>query len=153
MANFVFNMALGRAVELYRRVSLNDPASSKLVVVAITTSATDAALKDEDNLQAILDRTDTDEVTNTNYVRKTFDDTQLAGTAPDDVGDFWEIKTPDVIWTNVGPGTSWTDLIFNYDGPGTNQAVNFVPLTQHDFVVVPNDTDVTAIVPAFFRAS
>lgn len=153
MASFVYNISLGRAVEFYQRVDLGDPSTALLVVTAINTSAGDATLKDLDTFQQIIDRVDTNEVTNTGYTRKSFNAAGLAATNPDDVSDVWELDVGDITWAAVQAGTSWTDLIFNYNQQGNNVAANFTPMTQHDFNITPDGSDITAVVNVFFRAS
>lgn len=156
MADQVFNIALGRVVELYNRVDTNDPANSALIIVILATAGieTDAVLKDKDDLAAVLAGT-TNEVTNTNYARKTLTDADLVAFAPDDANDRTDLDIPEQTWTAVAAGDGWNDLLVCYDndtGAGTD--ANIVPLTQHDFVVTPDGSDITAQIAAagFFRA-
>ncbi len=156
MADQVFNIALGRVAELYNRVDQNDPTNAALIVVAIDTSASDATLKDLDTLSAVLGDGNTAEVTNTNYARKVLTDSDIAAFAPDDANDRVDLDIPDQTWTGVAAGDSWTDLLICYDndtGGGTD--ANIVPMTQHDFAVTPDGSDITAQVDAngFYRAS
>jgi hypothetical protein len=95
MANFPYNIALGRAVELYNRVDSNDPANSALIVAVINTTATDATLRDLDTLSAVLANANTAEVTNTNYARKVLTDADIVAFAPDDANDRTDIDIPD----------------------------------------------------------
>jgi len=157
MADQVFNIALGRVAELYNRVDLNDPTNAALIVAVLATSGieSDAVLKDKDDLAAVVAGA-TNEVTNTNYARKTLVDSDLVAFAPDDVNDRVDLDIPDQTWTAVASGDGWNDLLVCYDsdtGAGTD--ANIVPLTQHDFVVVPDGSDITAQVDSagFFRAS
>ena len=85
MADFIFNIAKGRVVEYYNRVKGNDPTNSALIIVVIDANGdTDATMKDRDELAALLGGT-ANEVTNTNYARKTLTDAELAALpAPDD---------------------------------------------------------------------
>jgi hypothetical protein len=49
-----------------------------------------------------------------------------------------------------------TDLIICYDNDSTGGTdANLVPLTQHDFAITPDGSDVTAVINAagFFRAT
>lgn len=156
MADQVYNIALGRVVELYNRVDSNDPTNSALIVAVINTSATDATLKDLDTLALILGDANTAEVTNTNYARKTLTDTDLTAFAPDDVNDRVDLDIPDQTWSSVAAGTAWTDFLVCYDGDtGAGTDANIVPLTQHDFAVTPDGSDITAQIATagFFRAS
>jgi len=157
MADFVFNIAKGRVVEYYNRVKANDPANSALIIVVIDANGdSDATMKDRDDLSALLGGT-ANEVTNTNYARKTLTDSDLAALpAPDDTNDRFDIDLPDQTWTAVAAGTAWTDLLVCYDPDttgGTDSTI--IPLTLHDFAVTPDGSDITAQIAAagFFRAS
>lgn len=157
MADFVFNVAKGRVVELYNRVESNDPTNSALIIVVIDANGdTDATMKDRDDLAALLGGT-ANEVTNTNYARKVLTDSDLAALpAPDHTNDRYDIDIPDQTWTAVAAGTAWTDLLVCYDSDTTGGTdSNIIPLTCHDFAVTPDGSDITAQVPAagFFRAS
>ena len=157
MADQVFNIALGRVAELYNRVDLNDPANSALIVVVLATTGieTDAVLKDKDDLAAVVSGT-TNEVTNTNYARKVLTDADIVAFAPDDTNDRVDLDIPDQTWTAVAAGDGWNDLLVCYDSDTTaGTDANIVPLTMHDFVVVPDGSDITAQIAAagFYRAS
>lgn len=156
MADFVFNIAKGRVAELYNRVDANDPANSALIIVIIDANGdTDAAMKDRDDLAALLGGT-ANEVTNTNYARKTLTDADLVAFAPDDTNDRVDLDIPDQTWTGVAAGTAWTDALVCYDNDttgGTDSSI--APLTCHDFAVTPSGGDITMQVNAagFYRAS
>lgn len=157
MANQVFNIALGRVAELYNRVDLSDPTNAVLVIVILATAGieSDAVLKDKDDLAAVVAGT-TNEVTNTGYARKVLSDADIVAFAPDDTNDRVDLDIPDQTWTAVAAGDGWNDLLVCYDADstgGTDAAI--VPLTQHDFVVVPDGSDITAQIAAagFYRAS
>ncbi len=154
MPDFVYNISLGRGVEFYNRIDTNDPANAVFVIVAIVTTATDATLRDLDTLSAVLADANTAEATNTNYARITLDDTDLTAFAPDDANDRIDLDFADQTWTGVAAGDNWTDLVVCYDsdsGAGTD--ANIVPLTQHDFAVTPDGSDITAQVNNFLRAA
>lgn len=156
MADFVFNIAKGRVAELFNRVKSNDPANSALIIVVIDANGdTDATMKDRDDLAALLGGT-ANEVTNTNYARKTLTDADLSSISPDDTNDRMDLDIPDQTWGAVAAGTAWTDLLVCYDPDttgGTDSAI--IPLTCHDFPVTPDGSDITAQINAsgFFRAS
>ena len=157
MADQVFNIALGRVAELYNRVDLNDPANSALIIAVLATSGieTDAVLKDKDDLAAVVSGT-TNEVTNSGYARKVLTDADIVAFAPDDTNDRVDLDIPDQIWTAVAAGDGWNDLLVCYDSDTTvGTDANIVPLTMHDFVVVPDGSDITAQIAAagFYRAS
>jgi len=156
LANFIFNRSLGRVAEFYVRIDGNDPANSAFIIIIWNTSATDAVLKDLDDVAAIEADVNTAEVTNTGYVRKTLTDADLVAFAPDDTNDRVDLDIPDQTWTAVAAGTAWTDFSVNYDSDttvGTDSAV--IPCTFHDFSVTPDGSDITAQIAAagFYRAS
>lgn len=158
MGDFVFNVAKGRVAELYNRVKTNDPGPSGLMVVAINTSETDGNLKDLDTLAAVLANGNTAEVTNSGYARKILIDSDLNALSPDDSNDRMDLDFADQAWSAVGAGDGWTDLIVCYvpdvGSPMTPDSA-IIPLTQHDFAITPDGSDVTAQLNAagFYRAS
>ena len=157
MADFVYNIAKGRVAELYNRVDTNDPANAAFIIVVLATSGleSDATLKDKDDLAAVVSGT-TNEVTNTNYARKTLTDADLVAFAPDDTNDRVDLDFPDQTWTSVAAGDGWSKFLVCYDSDTTaGTDANIVPLTAHDFVVTPDGSSITATINAagFFRAS
>jgi hypothetical protein len=157
MGNFVFNIAKGRVAEFYNRVDGNDPTNSALVIVVLATSGleSDATLLDMDTLAAVVAGT-TNEVTNTNYARKTLTDADLAALAADDTNDRMDLDFADQTWTAVAAGDGWSKLLVCYDSDTTGGADSaIIPLTAHDFVVTPDGSDITALIntAGFFRAS
>lgn len=156
MGDFVFNVAKGRVAELYNRVKTNDPTNAALILVAINTTATDATLKDLDTLALVLADGDTAEVTNTNYARKVLVDSDLNALAPDDTNDRMDLDFADPTWATILAGDAWTDILICYDPDTTGGADSaIIPLTQHDFSITPDGSDVTAQLNAagFYRAS
>lgn len=155
MADFVFNMAKGRVVELFNRVDTNDPTNSVLVIVPVDVAAvTDATIKDFDTLSAVLGGGVTERTTG-GWNRKTLSDADITFPAPDDTNDRFDIDIADQTWTSVTAGAV-TDLIICYDNDSTGGTdANLIPLTQHDFAITPDGSDVTAVIAAagFFRAS
>ena len=157
MADFVFNIAKGRVAEFYVRIDGNDPANSAFIILILATSGieTDAVLKDVDTVTALVAGT-TNEVTNSGYARKTLTDADLTAFAPDDTNDRVDLDIPDQTWTAVAAGDGWNDFVVAYDNDTTTGTdANVVPCTQHDFVVTPDGSDITAQIAAagFFRAS
>lgn len=156
MADFVYNISKGRVAELYNRVDSNDPANSALIITVFDMGATtDATLKDLDTLQAVIDDANSAERTTNGWARKTLTDADIVAFAPDDANDRVDLDIPDQTWTAVSSGAS-TDLVINYDNDTTGGTdTNIVPLTQHDFAVTPDGSDVVAQIAAagFFRAS
>lgn len=155
MADFAYNIALGRVVEYAARVEANDPTNSAFIVVALVAGGvSDATLKDLNDLSAVLG-TAANEATNTNYARKTLANGSLTITV-DDTNDRAEVDFADQTWSAVAAGDVWTDLIIAYDSDTTGGTdSNIVPMTQHDFALTPDGSDVTAQLNAvgFFRAA
>jgi hypothetical protein len=146
VADFIYNIAKGRFVELYNRVDTNDPANSALIVLVLATSGieTDAVLKDKDTVSDVVSGT-TNEVTNTNYVRKTLTDADIVAFAPDDTNDRADVDIPDQTWTGVAAGDGWNDFVIAYDNDTTGGTdANLTPLVQLDFVATPDGSDITA---------
>jgi hypothetical protein len=159
MADLVFNVAKGRVAELYRRVDINDPANSAIIIALLAASGieTDAVLRDKDTLSDLVSGT-TNEATNTGYGRKTLTDADIVAFAPDDTNDRVDLDIPDQTWTGVAnDGTGAIgDLVTNYDNDTTADTdANIEPMTLHDFSLTPDGSDITAQVAAagFYRAS
>ena len=157
MADFVFNISKGRVAELYNRVDTNDPANSALIVIVLATSGleADSVLQDVDTVTALVAGT-TNEVTNTNYARKTLTDAEIGALTPDDTNNRMDVDIPDQTWTAVAAGDGWSKLVVCYDNDTTGGTdSNLIPLTAHDFVVTPDGSDITAQINSagFFRAS
>lgn len=157
MADFVYNRAKGRGTEWVERVNANDPTNSAVIIMVLATSGieTDAVLKDKDDFAAVVSGT-TNEVTNAGYARKTLDQAGGLVITYDDTNDRVDIDMPDQTWTAVAAGDGWNDLVTGYDSDttaGTDSAI--LPWTQHDFVVTPDGSDISAQISAsgFFRAS
>jgi len=153
MPNFVHNRSKGRATEFAERVNANDPTNSIFTLEAVNTTATDATLQDLDDFAAIEADANTAEVTNSGYARKTFANGTLTITY-DDTNDRTAVDVADQTWTAVAAGTAWTDLVTGYDSDstaGTDSAV--LPMTQHDFAITPDGSDITATIADFYRAA
>ncbi len=158
MADFVFNIALGRVNEYVNRVDSNDPTNSALIIVALKASGleADATLRDYDTLSALLAAAN-DEATNTGYARKTITDSSIAMGTPDDTNNRLDADIADQVWTAVQTsGGAWGKLLVCYDSDTTGGTdANIIPLTAHDFTVTPDGSDITAQVNAsgFYRAA
>ena len=157
MADQIFNIGLGRVAELYNRVDLSDPTNAVLTILILATSGieSDAALKDLDTVTALVAGA-TNEVTNSGYARKELSDADIVAFAPDDGNDRVDLDIPDQTFTAIVAGDGWNDLVICYDSDSTGGTdANIVPLTMHDFVVVPDGSDITAQIAAagFYRAS
>jgi hypothetical protein len=156
VANYCFNIAKGRVAEFYNRVENNDPSTSALIVVVLASSGLEAqsVLQDKDDLAAVVAGA-TNEVTGTGWNRKTLTDTELASfPAPDDTNDRYSVQVPTFNWTpSLGADTS-ASLVICYDADTTGGTdANIIPLTHHDFAVIPDGNQVVVSVGDFFRAS
>ena len=145
MSSFRFNVALGREVEFYNRVDTNDPANSALIMVVLAAVGleSDDLLRDYDTLSAIL-AASTNEVTNTNYARKTLTDANLSAYTVDDSSDLVTLTLPSQTFSSIAAGDSWRKVLVCYDGDTTSGTdANIIPVTAHDLLV-----NGAAIVPA-----
>lgn len=153
MANFTFNVAKGRTVELYNRVKANDPSTSALIIVPLETAGLEAqsVLEDYDTLSALLAAANNEQTT---LGRKTLTDAELAALpAPDDTNNRFDIDLPDITWA-ASAGNAISAILVCYDAnTGSGTDADIVPLTYHDFAATPDGTDIVATTTAFFRAS
>ena len=153
MATIVCNIARGRVAELYRRVKLNDPANSAIIIVPLLTAGleTDAVLADKETLAALLSGT-TDE--QTTMGRKALTDADLAAVpSPDHTNDRMDISLPTVVWASA-TGGAISKLVVCYD-PDTTTGTDAskIPLTVMDFVQTPSGVNITMTGGVFYRAS
>lgn len=157
MGDLVFNRGLGRGTEWVERVNANDPTNSIIIIMVLATSGveSDATLRDKDTFADVVSGA-TNEVTNTNYARKTLDNSGGLTVTYDDTNDRVDVDCPDQTWTAVGAGDGWNDVVFGYDSDSTGGADSAIlPWTLHDFVATPDGSDITMQVPTdgFFRAT
>jgi hypothetical protein len=150
MANFVFNIAKGRAVELYNRVDINDPGTSTITVVVLESSGLEAqsALEDSLTLAEVLDGTTNEQTT---MGRKSLTDTDLAAFTNDTTNNRNDLDLPDQTWTGA-TGNAVGALVICYN-PTAGADSTIIPLSHHDFAVTPDGSDITAQIAVFFRAS
>jgi hypothetical protein len=158
MADFIYNISKGRFVEFANLINANTLPNSALIIALFNTTATDATLKDLDTIALVEADANTAELTsgtNANYARKTLTDAGAVITVTtDDTNDRQDVDVPDQTWTALGAGTAITDLVFAYDNDtaaGTD--ANLVPISQHDFAITPDGSDITATIAVFARAS
>lgn len=160
MADFAFNIAKGRAVELANRVINNDPASAGMVIVLIAATGveSDAVIEDKNSLADMVSGA-TNEATNTGYAREYYTDASNPPTVTvDDTNDWVQIDVPDKTWTglaNDGTGAISDAAICYVPDTGTPVDANIIPLSWHDFAVSPDGSDVTLQtgVNGFYRAA
>lgn len=157
MGDIVFNVAKGKVNELHDRVDGDDPSPSALIVVLLKVVASDATLKDQATLAAVLAGGST-EADFTNYARKTLTNVDIGPSVADNTNDRREADIADQTWTAAGGASnnSLVKLLVCYDantGAGTD--TDIVPLTAHDFVITTNGGDITAQINAagYYRAS
>jgi len=144
MADFVFNVAKGKAAE-----KIADSAANVGVMI-IKTAETDAALKDRTTLADVL--AGNTEADFTNYARKI----ALTGTVTvDQTNDRVDVSIPNQTWTSAGGALNNTTakLIVFYEESAADSGR--IPLTAHDFVVTTDGSDLTIQFNAagFYRAS
>lgn len=152
MANYVCNIAKGRAAELWNRVDKSDPSTSRIVVVPLSASGTEAEGKDAATLTAFL-ATAANEQTE-GWSRKTLTAAEIPSIVADNTEDRMEVTTPAVLWTAPTAGKNTTGLVFCYDpktGEGTDEEV--VPLVHLDFAVTADGNDVELKSGEIYRAS
>jgi hypothetical protein len=149
MGNFVANRSKGRFVEFGERVNANDPTNSVLVLDVLATSGveSDATLLDKDAFSDLVSGA-TNFVTQSS-IRKTIDQSGGITITYDDTNDRVDVDIPDQTWTAVAAGDGWNDLVVGYDSDSTGGTdANIVFVSQHDFVVTPDGSDITAVIAA-----
>jgi hypothetical protein len=158
VADFTFNIALGRAVELVNRVKTGDPAGSSLIVVALAASGleSDAVLRDKDTLADVVAGTTNEVPVGNGYARKSIVAADLNPVVPDDANDRVDLDIPDQTWTSVLVASGgWSKLVICYKPAAASTDAQIIPLTAHDFAITPDGTDIVAQISAagFFRAA
>ena len=153
MADFIFNVAKGRGIQLLKNVKDNDPAAAVIRIYAIVTTDTDDDLKGADTMAAVIALSNTAYATNTGYSQLTDDGSDLTLTL-NDTADVYDAILADQTFSSVDAGDNWTDLIVAYDPDGLGTDASCIPLFNADFVVTPNGGDIVANFPAtyFYRA-
>lgn len=157
MADFVFNIAKGRAGALIQQVKDGSPADSRLVVVPLETSGleADATLKDYNELDALLGGASNEQTT---MGRKYVTAADITLTV-DDTNDRLDVDMADITWTGA-TGNAISALLVCYipDGNvsgGVSADTAVIPLSKHDFTITPDGSDITAQINSagFYRAS
>ena len=136
MAGFSFNIAKGREVELHNRVDGDDPTNSALIVVVLAHAGLEAddVLRDYDTLSAILAASN-NEVTNTNYARKTLTQADLTAASVDDTTNLVTLPLATQTFTNIAFGDSWRKLLICYDSDTTGGTdANIIPVKAFDLI-------------------
>lgn len=143
MANFVFNIARGSIAEKVR-----DGANIQILVLATAGIEADDTLNNADTVTALVSGT-TNEVTNGGYARKSIANGSITLTV-DDTANTVTVDVADQTWTGIAAGDGWNDAVVCEDVGGADGTR--VPLTQHDFVLTPDGSDITATIANFFSA-
>lgn len=145
MADLVFNIALGKVASLAALPAANDA----LIAVPIETAGIvgDGAMRDYDNLQALLAGASNEQTT---MGRRTLTGVTVA---VDDAADRVSIDAADIVWAGA-TGNPVSAIVICYDPDTTTGTdADLIPLTKHDWVIVPDGSDVTATVADFYRAA
>jgi hypothetical protein len=145
VATIVFNTALGRVAYLASLPAANDG----LIAVPIETTGivSDATMRDYHDLQTLLAGASNEQTTMGRKpltgVTVTFDDTN----------DRVSVDAADIVWTGA-TGNAISAIVICYDPDTTTGTdADLIPLTKHDFSVVPDGSDIAATVADFFRAN
>ncbi len=146
MANFVFNIAKGKAAYYAGLPAAND----SLVIVPLETSGleTDAVLIDKDSLADVLAGATNEQTT---MGRKTASGVTVT---VDDANDRVDVDMADVTWS-AATGNAVSKLVVCYKPDTASSDSDMIPLSAHDFVVTPNGGDIAALIATagFYRAS
>lgn len=147
MADFVFNIAKGRVRNYCDLAAANDA----IIVIPIEASGVEAddTLNNYDDVLTLLAASNNEQST---MGRKTITSVTIT---VDDTNNRVDCDVADQVWTGA-TGNAVSDLIFAYD-PDTTSGTDstLVPLTNHDFSVTPDGSDITAQINSagFFRAA
>lgn len=159
MPDFVYNQAKGKASQWAAQINANEPTNSifEIRLLAATGVQADSVLIDLDNFEALVAGA-TNFATNTGATPKKIDNTGLITITVDDTNDRTDVAMPNVTFTalaNDGTGAV-SDVVIGFDTDSTGGTdAGIVPVTQHDFAVTPDGSDVTVqfATAGFFRAS
>lgn len=154
MATLTFNISKGRVAELHNRVKVGDPSAARLYVIPISRGAvSDATMVDVDDFAALVTAGVTERTTN-GWNRKTLAAADLSVVTPDDTNDRMALDAIDFTWTAVASGGgAITDLVICYASVASPTNAQLLPMTNHDFAITPDGSDVTATVADYFRAT
>lgn len=154
MADFAFNIAKGRAIELVTRVKNGDPAAARLYAIPVDVAAvTDATIKDLDDFAAIITAGVTERTTG-GWARITLAAADITALSPDDVNDRYDADVIDLNFGAVTGGTAAsTDVIICYASVGAPTNAQLLPVSQHDMAFTPDGSVLIDQVAVFYRAS
>lgn len=146
MADFVFNIAKGKEVQYFENVDLGSPANSRIIVVPLEATGleADAALKDHNDLNALLAGSSNEQTT---MGRKTLTGADITITV-DDANERVDVDVSDITWA-AAAGNAIGALLFCYDADNTaGTDANIVPVCKVTFVVTPDGSDIVAQINA-----
>jgi hypothetical protein len=145
VANIVFNIALGKVAYYASLPAANDA----LIAVPIETTGIvgDATMRDYDDLQTLLAGASNEQTT---MGRKTLSGVTVT---VDDTNDRVALDSADIVWTGV-TGNAISAIVICYDPDATaGTDADLIPLTKHDFAIMPDGSDIAATVADFYRAA
>jgi hypothetical protein len=142
VADFVFNIAKGRAGQLMKNVDDGSPANSRLILIPYNATDTDDAIGDCDTVAAVEALSSTAEVSANGWNRKTLAAADVTITV-DDTNNRIDVDiVNDQNWTPTASAV--TDLLLAYDDDNTaGTDSNLVPLLWFDFAITPDGSQVT----------
>ena len=147
MADFVFNVAKGRAAHLASLPAANDG----LIAVPLEAVGleTDAGLKDKGSLSAVLAGSTNEQTT---MGRKALTGVVVA---VDNANDWAWVDAADFTWSDATGADVAAIVVCYVPDVGVSADTAIIPLTKHDFAVEPSGADVIALVNAsgLYRAS
>lgn len=160
MANFSFDIALGREVEFHNRVNDNDPANSALILVVLANSGleADSVLRTYATLSALLAAA-SNEATNTNYARKTLADADIVAPTVNTTTHKVSVTFSNQTFATILAGDSWRKLLLCIDMDTTaGTDANIIPVCAFDLLkdgvaVTPNGNNIIVAAPTGYLIS
>lgn len=152
MANYVFNIAKGRAIELFNRVDANEPTNAAILLIPLSASDTEANRQDDATVEAFLAAAPNEQTEG--WSRKTLTDADIAAIAVDNANNRFPATIPAVKWTAPTSGKNTTGLLVAYDADTTGGTdANLIPLCHLDMAVTADGNDVEVNAGDVIRAS
>lgn len=147
MANGSFDVALGREVELYNRVLLDDPLLATLMLVVLANGVeADSVLRSYETLAEVL--SSNDEVSNSGYNRIVLYSGDISAYSIDHDNHRIVLPLVDQTFPTIDIGDSWRKLLLCFDSnPSGGTDSDVVPIAFYDMLingvaVVPNGNDI-----------
>lgn len=152
MANYAFNIAKGRVVELTNRVKSGDPAASRLYAIPLSTTPTQATGEDVDDFAALITAGAVEAATN-GWARITLAAADITALVPDDTNNRFDADFIDLAFGAITAGTNSVGIVVCYASVVTPTNAQLLPMTHHDFAITADGSTVTGTVAVFFRAT